>query len=195
MNEILYEGLLAEFETADAMLDALRALYALGYRRLDAYSPYPVAGAEEALGLGRSRLPWAVFLGGLLGLAGSYWIQWYCNAVSYPVNEGGRPGHSPAAFVPASFETTILFSALVAFFGALVLCRLPKLWHPVFEVEGFERASIDRFFVGIDARDPRFDVTLSARSLERAKPLRIVRLTEAEGVTPVVVAGEAGRPS
>jgi hypothetical protein len=185
VRDLLYEGLLAEFEAPDAMLETLRALRALGYRRLDAYSPFPVPGAEDALGLGRSRLPRAVFLGGALGLVWSYWLQWFLNAAVYPVNDGGRPAHAPPAFIPATFETTILFAAFAAFFGVLLLSRLPRLWHPVFEVEGFERAAIDRFFVGVDARDPSFDAALVAKTLARSRPLRIVRLTEKEGVTPV----------
>jgi hypothetical protein len=195
MKDLLYEGLLAEFETSAEMVEALRTLHGLGYRRLDAYSPYPVHGAEEALGLRRSRLPYGIFAGGVLGLAVSYHLQWYCNAVIYPVNDGGRPGHSAAAFIPATFETTILIASFVAFFGVLILSRLPKLWHPVFEVEGFERASVDRFFVGIDARDPRFDAVESVHALEGLRPLRIVRLTEAEGATDVgSAAGNRGRP-
>jgi hypothetical protein len=188
-NEILYEGLLAEFERPDAMLEALRALRADGYTRLDAYSPFPVPGSDGALGLPRSRLGAGVLAGALAGLVVSYHLQWYCNAVIYPVNDGGRPGHSAPAFIPATFETTILGAALVAFLGVLVLSRLPRLWHPVFEVEGFERATVDRFFVGIDARDPRFDPAASARALEARRPLRIVRLSEAEGVVPVAMSG------
>lgn len=150
-------GLVAEFTSADAMIAALRRLRELGYRDMDAFTPYPLKEAQEALGLPRSKLTVVVFAFGLLGGALAYLIQWWTNAYDYPLNVGAYPPHSVPSFIPITFETTVLFGALAGFIGLFAACGLPKLWDPLFEVEGFGRASIDRFFVAIDARDPRFD--------------------------------------
>lgn len=158
-------GLLAEFETPEAMLGAIRELRRRGYARLDAFTPYPVHGLEAALGLRRSPLNWMVLPFALAGAAGGYLVQWYLNAFDYPLNVGGRPPHAAPAFVPITFEMTVLSAALAGFVILLVLTRLPELWNPVFEIEGFERASIDRFWVGIDARDPALVRSVAERDL------------------------------
>jgi hypothetical protein len=150
-------GVLGELATPEAMVATLVALRDRGYRRLDAFSPYPVHGAEEAAGMERSPLDWIVFPLALVGAAVAYLLQWYCNAYDYPLNVGGRPPHSAPAFIPITFEMGVLTAALVGMIAYLALTGLPELWSPVFEVEGFERASIDRFWVGVDARDPRFE--------------------------------------
>lgn len=144
------EGFVLEFGSADALLAAARSLRERGYLRLEAYTPYLVHGLEEALGLSRSRINFMAFGGTLFGAFGAYLIQWYTNAVNYPLNVGGRPAHMAPAFVPITFEMGILFTALASFFLVFFLSRLPRLWDPIFEVEGFERASIDRFFLSID---------------------------------------------
>jgi len=169
-------GLLAEFASAEEMLGALGTLRQEGYRKLESYAPYPVAGADDRLGLGRSTLPRFIFGGGLLGALLGYGIQWYANVFDYPQNVGGRPPHAVAAFIPATFEAAVLGAALVAFFGLLVALRLPELWDPVFEIEDFERASVDRYWVGVDARDRRYDRDQLSRVLEALGPLRIVPL-------------------
>lgn len=158
-------GMLGEFETPEAMVAALVDLRRRGYRRLDAFSPYPVHGAEEAAGMPRSLLPWIVFPFALAGAALAYFVQWYCNAYDYPLNVGGRPPHSAPAFIPIVFEMGILTAAIVGIVVYLALTGLPELWSPVFEVPGFERASIDRFWVGVDARDPRFERVAVERAL------------------------------
>ena len=150
-------GVLGEFTTPEAMIAAIVGLRDRGYRRLDAFSPYPVHGAEEAAGMQRSPLDWIVFPFPLVGAGVAYLLQWYCNAHDYPLNVGGRPPHSAPAFIPITFEMGVLTAALVGMIVYLALTGLPELWSPVFEVEGFERASIDRFWVGVDAGDPRFD--------------------------------------
>ena len=150
-------GVLGEFRTPEAMIAALVGLRDRGYRKLDAFSPYPVHGAEEAAGMQRSPLDWIVFPFALAGAGVAYLLQWYCNAVDYPLNVGGRPPHSAPAFIPITFEMGVLTTALVGMIVYLALSGLPELWSPVFEVEGFERASIDRFWVGVDATDPGFD--------------------------------------
>ncbi len=172
-------GLLAEFGTVDAMLAASAALHELGYREVDAYSPYPVPGVEERLGVRRSRLPKLVFVGGLIGAILGYGIQWYADVAAFPLQVGGRPIHAIPAFIPATFEATVLGAALVAFFGLLVALRLPELWHPLFEVDGFERASVDRFWISVDERDPLFDAERTRTALTALDPLRVVAIPAA----------------
>ena len=169
---------LAEFASADEMRTALRALHAKGYTRLETYSPYPVPGTAPLLGRRASRLPIVVFLAGALGAVASYAVQWYADAFSYPLNIGGRPAHAVTAFIVPTFEGTILSAALAAFVGLLVILRLPRPWKPVFEVDGFERATVDRFWVAVDGRDRRAAAELTPRELWALTPLRVVRLEE-----------------
>ncbi len=139
------------FHSPEALLDALGKLRALGYGDLDAYTPFPVEGAEEALGLGGSRIPAFVLGGGLTGAVCGYLLQWYCNAYDFPINIGGRPAHSAPSFVPITFELTILLGAFGAFFGLFLLLKLPRLHHPVFNAPGFRHASVDQYWVSIGA--------------------------------------------
>ena len=167
---------LAEFATAEELLHAVRLLRAKGYTRLDTYSPYAVPGIAPLLPLRRSRLPVVVFVVGLLGAIASYAIQWYADAFDYPLNIGGRPAHAIPAFIVPTFEGTILSAALAAFLGVFVILRLPRLWKPVFEIDGFERATIDRFWVAIDRRDHRAGPDVTPGELARLHPLRVVQL-------------------
>lgn len=150
-------GLLAEFEKADGLIEAARRARAAGYTRVDAYTPYPLKEAAEALGLRRTAVPTVMFVGGLVGCVGGFLMQYWTAVVDYPINVGGRPLNSWPAFIPVTFELTILTSALVGLFGLLALCGLPMLYHPVFNVHAFARASRDRFFLCIEADDPRYD--------------------------------------
>src|SRR5262245_36126374 len=147
-------GLLAEFETPDALLAAVRAARQAGYRRMDAYTPMPVEGLAEALGFHSTRLPWVIFLGGLGGCVGGYFMQYYAAALDYPLNIGGRPLNSWPAFLPVTFELTVLIAALAAVLGLLALNGLPMPYHPVFHVPRFALATQDRFFLLIAATDP-----------------------------------------
>ncbi|HSN97023.1 MAG TPA: DUF3341 domain-containing protein [Candidatus Nanopelagicales bacterium] len=167
------KGLLAEFETPEALLGAIEELRRRGYRDLDAFTPYPVHGLEQKLGLQRSRLTWLVFPFALAGATLGYCIQWYLNARNYPLNVGGRPPHSAPAFIPVTFEMTVLTSALVGLLVFFILCRLPELYNPIFDVEGFERASQDRFWLGIDARDPALVRGRAERELHEIGALRV----------------------
>ncbi len=171
-------GMVAEFASAETMLDALDELRRRGYRRLETYAPHPVAGTDERLGLGRSRLPRLVFAGGVTGGLLGYAIQWYADVWDYPQNIGSRPAHAILAFIPATFEATVLIAALVAFLGLFGMLGLPALWHPTFEIDGFERASVDRFWVGVDASDSRFEIHQVTGDLETLRPLRIVTLAD-----------------
>lgn len=151
-----YYGLLAEFTEPEHLLEAAEKVHAAGYQMVEAYSPYPVEGVAEALGFTHSRMP-ALVLGGLLlgGFLG-YALQYWVSVVEYPLNIGGRPLHSWPAFVPVTFECTILVAALFAVLGMLALNGLPRPHHPLFSVPEFARASSDRFFICIRSDDPHF---------------------------------------
>jgi hypothetical protein len=151
-------GLLAEFDTPTALIEAARLARGAGYRRMDAYTPYPIHELTEALALPRTKLPVIVFLGGALGCATALSMQWFASAVHYPINVGGRPLASWPSFIPITFELTVLFEAIAAVLGMLGLNGLPMPYHPVFNVPRFALASRDRFFLSVEATDPLFDV-------------------------------------
>lgn len=166
----------AEFDGEEPFVAAVSALHEHGYVTLEAYSPYPVPRVDATLHARRSSLPFIVFVGGVLGGALGYWVQWFANAVSYPLNIGGRPAHATPAFFIPTFETTVLCAALAAFFGLFALLRLPRPWHPLFEMNEFERASIDRFWIAIDARDPSAGPELTPHALETLHACRVTRI-------------------
>ena len=163
-------GLMAEFADPEALLAAARRAYAEGYRRMDAYSPFPVEGLAEAIGFQRNLLPPIVLIGGVLGAAGGFFLQYWISVIDYPLNIGGRPLNSWPSFVPVTFELTILLAALCAVLGLLALNGLPMPYHPVFNVERFELASRNRFFLCIEAQDPKFDRDATRRFMEGASP-------------------------
>jgi hypothetical protein len=156
-NQQLY-GLMAEFVEANEVLAAAQRCHEAGYRRMDAFTPFPVDGLAEAVGHPRTRVPLIVLICGIIGGAGGYFMQWYATVIDYPLNIGGRPFHSWPSYVPITFELTILCAALSAVIGMLALNRLPQPYHSVFNAPHFERASQDRFFLCIEAVDPKFDL-------------------------------------
>lgn len=172
--------LLAEFASPEAMAQALADLRTAGYRELETYTPFEMPRTTPALGLRRPRLPWIVAIGGLAGGVVAYWIQWFANSWSYPLNVGGRPVHPVPAFIPATFEGTVLVAALVAFFGLFISLRLPALWHPVFEIDGFERATVDRFWIEVGAVQSELDAHEMRRIVGEAGALRVVPLGSEE---------------
>lgn len=151
-------GIVGEFDVPEHAVAAARQLRDTGFRRVDAYSPYPVEALEDATQPRRGILiPAVVFLGAVLGAAIGYYVQYYAAAVSYPVNIGGRPLNSWPAFMVSGFEVTVLFALTAGFVVFLAASRLPLLYHPIFWLDAFGRASQDRFFLCVEARDPRFD--------------------------------------
>lgn len=159
-------GMLAEFGDAEEIVVAASRARDAGYTRLDAYTPFPVHGLPEAIGFRDVLVPWIIFVGGVCGALSGYGLQYWINAVDYPLNVGGRPLVPWPSFIPVTFECTVLFAAFAAVVGMLMLNGLPRPHHPVFNAEHFARASQDRFFLCIEARDPQFDADATRRFLE-----------------------------
>jgi hypothetical protein len=166
-------GMMAEFDDPNALVGATRLAHHEGYRRMDAYSPFPIEELHEALGANHTRLPLIVLVGGLVGCIGGYLLQYWVSASAYPLNVGGRPYHSWPAFIPVTFECTILMAALSAVLGMLALNRLPMPYHSVFNVPRFALASRNRFFLCIEAKDPKFDLEATRRFLETLNPREV----------------------
>jgi hypothetical protein len=171
-------GLLAELTTPDELLAAVRTARRAGYRRVEAYSPFPVEGLVEALELGPSRVPLIVLAGGLIGGISGYLLQYWVSVLAYPINVGGRPFNSWPAFVPVTFEMTILGAALFGVIGMLALNGLPLPYHPLFNLAQFGRVTRDRFFLCIEASDPRFDLLETRRFLESLGPSEVLDVPE-----------------
>jgi len=171
-------GLMAEFADPDGLIRAIRESRQAGYRRLEAYTPYPIEQVSEALALPRSKMPLLVLAGGLIGLAGGYYLQYWVNLIAYPMNVGGRPMHSWPAFIVPTFEMTILCAALFAVLGMFALNGLPQPYHPVFNVPRFAAASRDRFFLLIEAADPRFDRSATAEFLRRLDAREVAQVDD-----------------
>jgi mono/diheme cytochrome c family protein len=166
-------GVLAEFQSPGALVKAARKVREAGYSKFDAYSPFPVHGIDEAIGIKRTILPLLVFGGGFAGLTGGLFLQWYLNAYNWPWNISGKPAWSIPANIPIAFETTILLSVLTTFFGMWILNRLPQVWHPFFRLDRFVKVSDDGFMLGIEAKDPRFNLTETTALLRSAGALEV----------------------
>jgi len=169
-------GLIAEFDSPTEIVLAARKAHAEGYRRMDAYSPFSVEGLAESIGFKRNRVAPVCLAGGLLGLATAYILQYWINNMAYPLNIGGRPFHSWPAFIIVTFELTILFGGLAAAVGMLVMNGLPLPYHPVFNVPSFTAASRDKFFLCIEAADPRFDRAATYAFLSTLDPRAITEV-------------------
>jgi hypothetical protein len=178
-------GLLAEYDNADDLIEACKKAKAEGYTKIDGYSPYAVAGIPDALGFKYSEMSTIMLCGGLVGAVCGFAMMWWANGIDYPVNIGGRAELEPIAwlkgwpsFMPITFETGILTTALSGVFGLLAICGLPRPHHPLFNVPVFARASRDRFFLVVEATDPKFSLTESKAFLNGLKPLSVAEVPE-----------------
>ena len=169
-------GLMAEFDNPTALVHATRKATEAGYRKMDAYSPYPIEELAEALPHHRDWLPALVLAGGVLGLLVGVGLQYWASAIEYPMNVGGRPTASWPSFIPPAYETTILFAALAAVLGMVGLNGLPMPYHPVFNVDRFALASRNRFFLCIESRDPLFDPEKTVHFLESLEPREVAEV-------------------
>jgi hypothetical protein len=172
IREGLY-GVVAEFNDPQSLLDAAVAVREKGYTSVDAFSPFPIHGLAEAIGFHKSRLSLIVLTMGILGGIGGFFMCWYANVISYPINIGGKPLNSWPAWIPITFECTILLAAFGAVFGMLALNGLPMPYHPVFNVRRFDSASRDKFVLVIQARDPRFRVEEARSFLQTLGPREV----------------------
>jgi hypothetical protein len=166
-------GLLAEYTTPEALLEAAARAYEQGYRKLDAYTPYPIEGLAEAIGFRRNRIPEVVLIGGFCGGVLAFLMMWYSAVINYPINVGGRPLFSWPSFIPITFELTVLLASFAAVLGMLGMNGLPEPYHPLFNVPDFALASRNRFFLCIEARDPQFDLEGTRRFLEGLGPKEV----------------------
>jgi hypothetical protein len=163
-------GVIAEFHDPQTLLNAALKVQAAGYTHTDAFSPFPIHGLAEAVGFHKTRLSTIVLGMGILGGLGGFFMQWYANVIAYPLNIGGKPYNSWPAWIPITFECTILLAAFGAVFGMLALNGLPMPYHPVFNIKRFDQASRDKFFLVVQARDPKFDLDEVWNLLETLAP-------------------------
>jgi hypothetical protein len=173
-------GVLAEFKTPEDLLKAAEEVRRRGFKFFDAFTPFPIEGLDEAVGFPKNRVGLVALVGGFLGGVTGFGMQWYADVIDYPINVAGKPYFSWPAFIPVTFELTVLFSALFGAIGMLALNGLPKLYHPVFAVEEFSRASKDRFFICIQATDPQFEKTATASFLSSLNPESIQEVPDDE---------------
>jgi hypothetical protein len=170
--------MVAEFDSVDALMNAANAAREHGYKAMDSYTPFPVHGMSEAIGFHDNTVPWLVAIGGFTGTLTGAALQYYTAVMDYPMNVGGKPLFSLPTFVPVMYECTILAAGLTAFFGLWILCGLPRPYHPIFSAPNFERATIDRFFLCIEATDPAYDSEKVREFLERQKALNVTEVEE-----------------
>ena len=176
-SPVIY-GLMAEFTDPSELVAAAHRAREEGYRRMDAYSPLPIEELHEAIGFNDTKLPLIVLIGGIVGCLGGYLLQFWVSTMAYPLNVGGKPLHSWPAFIPVTFECTILGAALSAVLGMLALNGLPQPYHPVFNVPRFALASRNRFFLCIEARDAKFDLAHTRAFLEGLGPREVTTVAD-----------------
>jgi hypothetical protein len=159
-------GVMAQFDSPSALVAAARESYAAGYRQINGYSPFPIEELSEAIGFKRTTLPLIVLGGGIIGAVGGFFMQYWMEVIDYPINVGGKPFNSWPAFIPITFECTVLCAAFAAVFGMLALNKLPQPYHPVFNAPNFALATRDSFFLVIESKDPKFDHDEAMRFLK-----------------------------
>lgn len=177
MTKNIY-GIMAEFDTPTQLVDAAHKVREAGFKKTDAFSPYPLHEIDEALGIKRSILPFMVFGGGVAGLLAGVGLQYFVHVIDYPILVGGRPFFSIVSFVPASFELTILLAAFTAVFGMIALNGLPQPYHPVFNVPRFALASREKFFLLIEGKDAKFNYDETKSFMESLNPQEVFDVTE-----------------
>lgn len=170
MNDASIYGLMAEFDTPQELLDAAHQAHKAGYKKIDAYSPFPIEGLADAIGFHKNYVPLVTLIGGIIGGLSGYALQYYVHVISYPMNVGGKPFHSWPAFIIVTFEMTILFGGLSAVFGMLALNGLPQPYHPAFNIEEFAKASENKFFLIVESTDPEFDTAATRDFLRSLRP-------------------------
>jgi hypothetical protein len=173
-------GIMGEFETPEQLLAAARKAREAGYKHVDAYTPFPIEGLAHAIGFRWTAVPLITLIGGVGGGLTGFGLQYWCSAISYPINIGGRSLNSWPAFIPVTFELTVLGAAIFSVVGMLALNKLPEPYHPVFNVERFKAASTDRFFLVIEARDPKFDLAGSAKFLQEMSARHVTEVKDEE---------------
>ena len=171
-------GLMAEFDSAQQLLDAATRTRSAGFTRTDAFSPFPIHGLAEAIGFKERLIPKIVFVAGVIGALNGFGLQYWTSVIDYPLNIGGRPDNSWVSFIPITFELTILFASFAAVISMIVLNGLPQPYHPVFNAPNFARASQDKFFLAIEASDPRFDLEATRAFLRGLNPREVVAVDE-----------------
>jgi len=176
MNESPIYGLMAEFDSAQELVDAAHRTHEAGYRKIDAYSPFPVEGLAEAIGFRKNRVALVVLIGAILGGLSGYMLQYWVATITYRTNIGGRPYHSWPSFIIVTFEMTILFGGLSALFGMLALNGLPMPYHPVFNVPEFKRATENKFFLVVFSSDPKYDATVTRAFLQGLAPRMVAEV-------------------
>jgi hypothetical protein len=177
MTEALH-GVIAEFVTPDGLVSACKKAYAAGYRRMDAYTPYPMEEAAEAIGFEKTRVPLLTLCGGILGGLSGFMLQYWVHVLAYPLNVGGRPYNSWPSFVIITFEMTILFAGVTAVVGMLTLNGLPQPYHSIFNHPRFTAASRDRFFLCIEAKDPKFDLEQTTLFLQATDAVDVAEVAD-----------------
>lgn len=169
-------GLMAEFDSAKELVEAAHKTHAAGYKKIDAYSPFPIEGLAEAIGFHKNRVALVVLIGGLTGMISAYSLQYWVAVITYPTNVGGRPFHSWPSFIIVTFELTILFAGLSAVIGMLALNGLPMPYHPVFNVAEFAKASDNKFFLVVFSSDPNYDAVRTRSFLSSLAPRMVAEV-------------------
>lgn len=171
-------GLMGEFGTPEELLAAAKQARQAGYKHIDAYTPFPIEGLAHAIGFRWTAVPLITLIGGIGGGLTGFGLQYWCSAITYPENIGGRSLNSWPAFIPVTFELTVLGAAIFSVVGMLALNKLPQPYHPVFNVERFAQASTDRFFLCIEARDAKFSLAETARFLQEVHAQHVVEVKD-----------------
>lgn len=173
-------GIMIEFKTPEDLIRGVKLARRSGYMHIDAYTPFPVEGLVEAMEFKKDRVALITLLGGIVGGVGGFFMQWYANVVDYPIIAAGKPFNSWPAFIPITFELTVLGASLAAAIGMMALNHLPEPWHPTFSHPEFYRASRDRFFLCVQANDPRFDKERVTTLMSKLSPLSIREVQDDE---------------